>query len=214
MSIELTTQITAMHTTDKEFEEHNCATWKAKCSNYNLVFYGKSYEEVIDEACKKIEELYTSGNLQLVNQRGLRVRRGTQKVVVEVSIGVNPNKSLADFMPEEKEQKQEDKTSLAYYISEVLGFKTEEEFKKHLEEDPSRAARIDLGYKCWLFKKTADAEIDGAAEERDPAAEESERTILGVPVEDWKKEGVSKIEFSSPGHEPECIIIDETEAKK
>lgn len=158
MSIELTTQITAMHTTDKEFEEHNCATWKAKCSNYNLVFYGKSYEEVIDEACKKIEELYTSGNLQLVNQRGLRVRRGTQKVVVEVSIGVNPNTTLDMFQD--------------------------------------------------------GAEIDGAAEERDPAAEESGRTILGVPVEDWKKEGVSKIEFSSPGHEPECIIIDETEAKK
>lgn len=139
MSIELTTQITAMHTTDKEFEENNCATWKAKCSNYNLVFYGQSYEEVIDEACKKIEELYTSGNLQLVNQRGLRVRRGTQKVVVEVSIGVNPNTTLDMF---------QDGT-----------------------------------------------EIDGAAEERDPASEEREEHTGSMTIM-FGDDGVAQLVLS------------------
>ena len=189
--------------------EANGYNWVARCTGYRLEGTGDDSDEAIDDLVSQIRRAHQKSRMVLKNPDKLEIDYDIIRVTASIRIGDNPNKSLADFMPEEKEQKQEDETSLAYYVSEVLGFKTEEEFKKHLEEDPSRAARIDLGHKCWLFRK-----IEGATEERSSAPEESGRTILGVPVEDWKKEGVSKIEFSSPGHEPESIIIDETEAKK
>lgn len=146
--------------------------WKARCTGYRLEGTGDDADEAIDDLISQIRRAHGKSRMVLKNPDKLEIEYDIIRVTATIRIGDNPNKSLADFMPEEKEQKQEDKTSLAYYVSEVLGFKTEEEFKKHLEEDPSRAARIDLGYKCWLFKKTVDAEIDGAAEERDPASEE------------------------------------------